>query len=298
MGVAGIRQAELPTDRKRRFDARRLAQQSDKAKLWRLRHPGYDAERRRRERGPSGKHLEPNFFEIQKPLYITSSNILVAPDWHTPFYSETLLSRLLKEAEEHSVEDIAIPGDFWDCDNLKLQLNLAWGLTFQREIQSVAMVLQILVDTFKHVWFCRGNHEWRWTRTMNGVAGMDELFAMTGITHGYEVTNDNSIILKTKAGDWLLCHPRQYRQTKLSLADAIAEKYHMNVVCAHGHFFGQGWSRSGWYQICDAGGMFSAECLQYLRDITTYPWTLNGFYRIEDGYALPIEGDRKNRVTK
>jgi len=286
------------TNIQRRYDSRRLEKQSDKAKAWRLMHPGYDAERRRRERAPfDGRHISPQLIdEVMTPIRFKSNNLLVASDWHIPFHDADLVQEMLKTAKQYSVEDIAVPGDFFDCDNYKVFINLPWGETFRMELEEVAMHLQILVDTFKRTYFCRGNHEYRWIRQNIGQTGMRELFNLTGILDGYEVTEDNWMTVGTARGDWMLAHPRQYRQTKLSLAGDLAEKYHINTFCAHGHFFDSGWSKSGWYQVVDGGGMFDADLTGYLRDITTYPWTLNGYWLLQDGYAIPFEGKRKNKV--
>lgn len=153
------------------------------------------------------------------------------------------------------------------------------------------MQLQILVDTFDRVYFCRGNHEKRWIDMNLGMVGMEELFYMTGITEGYEITLDDHMRLKSGKENWLLAHPRNFRQTPLSVARDLASKYRMNVVSAHGHQWTQGADRSGHYLCLDGGGMFDASELEYLRCTSCYPAVQGGYYIIAGGVPVPVKNE-------
>jgi hypothetical protein len=224
------------------------------------------------------------------PLTIKSNNICVACDWHIPFYDAEFMGQMFDVCEENGVKEIAIPGDFWDCDNYSRFTNLTqagvgWGETFRGEIEEVTTVLNALTERFKVVYFCRGNHEKRWMDMNAGMMGMEELFKLTGIRDGYQVTQDDNIVLESKGKVWLLCHPRNFRQTNLSVGRDLCAKYRCNVLVAHGHQYAQGRDRSGYYQIVDGGGLFDAGALEYLRNTSTFPAVQGGFYLIQDGIA-------------
>jgi hypothetical protein len=278
-------------------DARRLAQQSVKGATWKNRPPGYDAERMRKVRELYGRAPRFMIEESFNPLTIKSNNICIACDWHIPFYDANLMSEMFKTCDEYGIKEIAIPGDFWDCDNFSrftnlTQSGLSWSQTFRGETEEVATVLSALVERFKGVYFCRGNHEKRWMDQNLGKVNLADIFKLTGINNGYLTTNDDHIVLESGGEIWLLCHPRNFRQTPLSVGRDLCAKYRCNVFVAHGHAFAQGRDRSGRYQIVDGGGLFDAAALEYLRNTSTFPAVQGGYYLIQDGEAIPFRNER------
>lgn len=275
-------------------DNRRLDEQSNKAKRWRLDHPHYDRDRRRieRELGLIGKgDALGEMLNLKGVMKVNSDNALVAEDFHSPFNSADRLSELILVAREYGVKTLLVPGDFFDCDNFKEFLGEPWRVTFQKELEYTSQLLQILVDEFEHIYFCRGNHERRWIKGNIGLVTLDNLFSLTKITDGYECTNDNYMILNPKKNPWLICHPKNFSPISLRVPTRLALKYHMNVLSAHGHHWGQGIDDSGKFEVVEAGGMFDKKFVQYIRDISLYGETVSGFYLIQDGHAIPYKGD-------
>ena len=273
------------------YDIRRIRQQSIKGQLWSKAHPGYAAERMRRRRELYGREPKEIIKETFNPLVFKSDLCGVISDLHIPFQNKNFVDVMYTTMKKYKVKDLAIVGDFWDCDNYTRFVRLSWGESFKEEINHVKDELNRIVHNFKNVWICRGNHEKRWIDGNNGMMGMKELFNCTGIIEGYEVTLDDHMILKSGDRIWLLCHPRNFRQTPLSVARDLATKYNMNVICAHGHGFASGWDKSGKYYCIDSGGLFDKEALEYLRNTTCYPETRNGFIIIKDGEPMLFYGD-------
>lgn len=274
------------------YDARRSSQQSAKGNMWKKQHPEQAREWLRKHRalhgyqsGISAKIID----EQRKPLNVYSNNILFTSDYHIPYHDEILLEYLIEVAKEHSVKDLIVAGDFWDCDNYSKFSRLTWVQTFQQEIKEVATILEHLSCYFSGIYFCRGNHEKRWIDMNNGMAGMEELFAQTKITEGYQVTLDDHLYLYQNDQKWLMCHPKSFRQTNLSVVKDLAAKHQCNVIGGHGHQFAQGWDRSGSYRIADGGGLFDRDSLDYLRETSCHPMVRNGFYLIQDNELLPFE---------
>jgi hypothetical protein len=283
-----------PPEAQRAYDARRLKQQSAKGNLWSRAHPGYDAERMRRtraERGRAPALLDDAF----KPLRVKSDCVMVTCDWHVPFLDYELADQLLEDARQMGIHDLIVGGDFWDCDNYSIfvplkEAGMSFKQTFQGEVEEVQDVLMVLTHAFDNIWFCRGNHEFRWMAQNGGKMGMKELFFTTGITEGYEVTQDDHLILDHCGQDWLICHPRSYRQAPLSVGRDLAAKHQMNVVVAHGHGFAQGQDRSGHFQVLDGGGLFDARQLEYMRQTSTHPAVQSGYYIFDEGEIIPKKG--------
>ena len=274
------------------YDAKRLKKQSTKGNMWKDRPPGYDAERMRKMRQENGR--EPRFMIIDsfKPLNIESDAIVVCPDWHIPFQDSDFVQKMLNVCEERGIKEIAIPGDLWDCDNYSRFVHLGWRDCFRAEIDNVRAVMLELNEHFDHIYCCRGNHEKRWIDGNLGMMGMRELFALLELEpNSYTITLDDSMTLCSGGRSWLLAHPRNFRQTQLSVARDLAAKYRMNICSAHGHQFAQGVDRSGHYDLLDAGGMFDPHALEYLRQTNCFPAVQGGFYLIIDGKAEPHKND-------
>jgi len=227
--------------------------------------------------------------EQRNPITIESDNIIVAGDWHIPFYDDALLDSLLLVKEEYGVKDIAIPGDLWDCDNLSQYTKIVNTCSFDDEAREVGVVLRLLIQEFDRVFICRGNHEKRWMDIKGGFS-VQALFQLSGVPSIdpvteqplYHLTTDDHMHLVQNGEKWLLCHPRTYRQVPLSVVRDLASIHGMHVFGAHGHQLAQGVDRSGRYNVVDGGGMFDKASLDYLRETTTHPETRPGFYLIQD----------------
>ena len=274
------------------YDAKRLNEQSVKGALWKNRPLGYDAERMRKARDEFGR--DPRFLIERSfnPMTIKNGAIAVAADWHVPFYDRNLAAELIITCEEYGIEELAIPGDLWDCDNYSRFVHLGWRECFRAEIDEVRKVMLVLLEHFDHIYCCRGNHEKRWIDGNFGMMGMRELFTLLELpSKSYSVTLDDNMDLVSGGKKWLLAHPRNFRQMPLSVARVLANKYHMNICTAHGHQWEQGISTGGHYDLIDAGGMFNPYALEYLRQTNTYPAVQGGFYLIIDGKAIPFKNE-------
>lgn len=228
-----------------------------------------------------------NFY---KELKVKENNVAVGPDWHVPFQDRVMKKLLFDACKEYGVKVLIVPGDFWDCDNYTSFLKLSYLETFPQEVEHAKKELEDITSFFKHTYFSRGNHEKRWLKENRGLMNIRNLFAVTEVTKNYSVTSDDHIKLISGGQEWYLSHPANYSENQLSVANRLASKHHMNVLCAHGHQFAQGYDRSGKYRILDGGGIFDSAQLEYLRNTTCYPSVHSGFYIIQDGEPIPFPG--------
>jgi hypothetical protein len=275
----------------RRNDAKRKDRQSEKGRMHRMKHPDYDRNRMANLRAKYGRNDGPYaqlLDELYKPIEFESDACIVAPDWHIPFYHTGYVSWLLDMADDYGIHDIAIPGDFIDADAYSRWPKDMFRESWQSEIEQAGMMLTILSDHFDRIFISKGNHENRFMLLQPGCQNMELMFRQCGKWPLEKVVlSDDTAMTMNKHSDnpWMFCHPKQFRQTPLSVARDLAAKYHRHIVSAHGHFFGQGLDRSGRFYCLDGGGLFDPYALAYLRQVTTTPWVMNGFYIIErDGY--------------
>lgn len=219
-------------------------------------------------------------FQLEPSLKIQSKNILICSDWHLPLVNKNCFNALIKAKDEYKVKDLAVVGDFWDCENYSFFVNYQLQKTFQDEVKFVGETLRFLTKEFKNLWFCCGNHERRWLRWNEGKMTIKQMFNITGVTEGYITTPYDHIILNDS---WRLCHSKHYSRTPLSLARKLATIYTMNIINAHGHFTaGPAKDDSNRFWIIDIGGLFDKEKIEYLRATTTYPQLNNGFALVQD----------------
>jgi hypothetical protein len=226
------------------------------------------------------------------PLCIRSDTIAIAADWHIPFYDRNFAAEFIITCEDQGIRELIIPGDLWDCDNYSKFVHLGWRDCFRAEIDEVRSVMVELIEHFDKIYLCRGNHEKRWIDGNFGMMGMRELFALLELPpRSYTVTLDDHMYLESNGKEWLIAHPRSFRQTPCSVARVLANKYLTNVCTAHGHQWEQGISTGGHFDVMDAGGMFDPYALEYLRQTNTYPAVQGGFYLIIDGKAEGYRND-------
>lgn len=276
----------------RRHDKRRIPVQEEKAVRFRNEHPTYDRDRMRNLREKYGRNdgiyakLIEDAFD---PIKFTTDGCIVANDWHIPFHDNGYARWVIDVAKEYGVKDLAIAGDLFDADSYSMWPKDGFRESFEKELEAVGLWLSILGDTFERVFICRGNHEQRVIKQNNDNIRMQGLMDLCHAPDNVKATNDTFLDMTTTNGtEWMLVHPKQFRQTPLSVARDLAAKYHKNIVSAHGHFFGQGYDRSGRYYCLDGGGIFDPACLPYLRSVNTTPWVAQGFYLIDDSGFIPF----------
>jgi hypothetical protein len=229
--------------------------------------------------------------ERRNPLDIYTDAIAMTCDYHIPFVDNNLLDKLIEECEYLDIKKIAIGGDFWDCDNFSRFTHITPMSTFKDEQREVKGVIATLLNHFEHIYICRGNHEKRWIDMSYGKLDMLELFALVipddmskkEFEKRVHITNDAHMMIHFNDTKWMLCHPRNFRVTPLSVVRDLASKYLCNICGAHGHQFSQGRDRSGNYQVVDGGGLFDKHALEYLREVSAYPDVRAGFYILNDG---------------
>lgn len=226
-------------------------------------------------------------------LVRTNEAVALTNDYHLTYYDRVMEKRLYKAAEEFGIKKLFVIGDFWDCEGYKNEqkyVNLTWFEAFQDEKKEAAALLTRMLENFKTIYFCRGNHEFRWIRKNRGMVAMDELFATTKVKGNYHVSLDDHMVLEQKGERWLLIHPKDYNATQLVIAGKIADKAQCNVVCAHGHQLARGFNKTGEFRLVDNGGLFDPDQIEYLRRTTTFPSVKSGFNVLMDNCLLEYAG--------
>jgi len=234
------------------------------------------------------------------PVYLkTKEPLMVASDFHIPYDDKYLEEKMYAVAKEYGIKTLLVVGDYWDCEGYKNEekyVTMTWFEAFQDEKAAVAANLTRLLEEFKTVYFCRGNHELRWMKYNRGMVGIDELFAITKVTGNYHVSLDDYMSVEQNGEKWLLIHPDNYSPKQLEIPFSISDKVQCNVLGAHGHHLADGYSRTGEFQVVDNGGLFDADQIEYLRRTTKFPSVMSGFNALMDGRAFKFKGKGMRRI--
>ena len=217
-----------------------------------------------------------------KETTLPDDDYIISCDYHSPYHSEEWINRLLFIADRFGIRKHIIVGDLLDCDWAKHWYSDEKS-TLDREIKYTAPVFEAL-DYFDDNYLIHGNHENRINRSTDGKIQARRLFHQ----YGEEVWDKKfhyRVYDKLRIGDkWMVVHPKSYSQIGGNVAIKLAEKFHCNIINAHGHFIAQRYSRSGEYMGIDLGGIFDRDKTEYInKSTTTHPLWNNGFGMLRNG---------------
>jgi len=212
-----------------------------------------------------------------QPTTLPMDDYAICSDVHAPFHSELWVNRFLMMADLFRVKKAIMVGDLLDC-----QFASKWysedSVGLDKEIDSVRSLFNVLGSAFEKIYWCRGNHENRIGMMTDGAVQLRHL----GRSFAGELWDKKisySRYDKFFVGDdWMLVHPKSYRQAVISVARELAAKYLRNIINTHGHFVGSGYDKSGRFQCYDLGGLFDVSKVDYAQlNTTTHPAWGNGF---------------------
>lgn len=223
-----------------------------------------------------------------KELIQIRGDCALTSDWHAPYFSIKWLKRLLAVCRELDINQLAVIGDLTDFKWLSVFMKAEGSL--REELQIVTSLVRLLLSSFDRMYWCRGNHEDRMLRALDGqdiLPVLAELMAK-GERGELILTEAPTMLLDD---NWRLEHPSSYSRDATKVATQIAEIFQKNVASAHGHFIGYKHEKSGKYVGLDLGGMFDVEKQEYLYrgGITTHPRWNPGFWIYRDGRPMPFD---------
>jgi len=213
-----------------------------------------------------------------------TGDAVISADWHIPFHSEFWAEKVIQYAEKYQIKTHIIAGDFFD-QYMYSSFDKKHPFDNEKELKLAEEICDKNESVFDKIYLVTGNHEERFFRSNQYQINHIRFLRMLGRDlNKYVFTPYHYLILD----NWRITHPAAYRQSKLSVASDLADKFRMNVLQAHAHFGGIGYSKSG-YLIGDLGGIFDKERIEYIMEKdTTKPVWNNGFFIYYKKHMIPI----------
>jgi len=229
----------------------------------------------------AARQVEPS----KKPQYRepprVEGNVLVLADPHVPYHDASFINKAIDVALAGKVEACIIAGDMFDVNAFSpFDPNLADVL--EDEFAAGEAFITTLAETFKEILVLTGNHEGRILKRLGFHQiehnRLKRLFDPEDVA-------EFSPYYFCYVQDWMVCHPKNVSSIPGRVAARLAEKYHCNVVAAHGHTFGLAQDVSGQYLGIDSGCCADPSRLEYIAlRPNLRPQVHQGAVILQDGY--------------
>lgn len=225
-------------------------------------------------------------------LCLTADELMIAGDIHVPSTNYPLLQSMVDVAQKHMAEPRAllICGDLSNGDQDTHHAPLAPTISRQNELRQLEALMGWLLLTFDTIYLTPGNHlRHRLMNALKADIGADQVVRLfVPPEHLRRVTFSwyDEVHVTSGGEDYVIAHQYQYRQTKLSIANDLAQKYQKNVICFHQHHTAIGRDKYNHHTIIDCGGLHDQTMMGYVNLVpSTLPRMNNGYVYLRDGTA-------------
>ena len=205
-----------------------------------------------------------------------SGDFMLTCDWHIPHFSADMTDKMMRVAKRFKIKRMIIGGDFLNLDTLSTWDGRDMEDKTENDITSGAWLLKGMLKWFDQIYWTVGNHDQRILRSLG--YGLD-LGALGRMLVGEAVAGERLICSNYAYaildGRLRVTHPKSYSRKGGAVPAALADKYRMSVVGAHGHHIGMQPSSNKDDVGIDLGGMFDASMIHYIthEDSTHSMWT-------------------------
>lgn len=225
-------------------------------------------------------------------LRLEADELMIAGDIHVPSTHYPLLTSMVALAEKHMKPPrrLLICGDLSNGDQDTHHAPLAPTISRQNELRQLERLMGWLLVTFDHIYLTPGNHlRHRLMNALKADIGADQvvrLFVPPEDLRRVTFSWYDEVRVASGGEPYVVLHPYQYRQNKLSIANDMAQKYHSNTICFHQHHTAKGMDKYERYVTVDCGGLHEPDMMAYVNLVpSTLPRMNNGFVFLRSGTA-------------
>ena len=223
-------------------------------------------------------------------LRIHADELMIAGDLHIPSTNYPLVAVMLEMALKHMKppRGLLICGDLSNGDVDSIHAPLAPTTSRQHELKMLEQTLTWLLTVFDQIWLTPGNHmRNRLIHTLKADITPNQIKRLfTPPAQADRVMFSWYDIVEVVSGgqEWLVTHQYQYRQTKLSIANEMAQKYQRNTITFHQHHTASGMDKYERYGVIDCGGLHDQRQMAYVELVPNVRPRMNsGFVFMRNG---------------
>lgn len=223
-------------------------------------------------------------------LRLHADEIMIAGDLHIPSTNYPLAEAMTEMALKHMKppRSLLICGDLSNGDQDSVHAPLAPSVSRARELVMLEDMLSWLLVVFDFIWITPGNH--LRNRLMKKLAAdmtanqIKRMFTPPDALDRVNFSWYDMVEIHSGGEEWLVTHQYQYRQTKLSIANELAQKYQRNVITFHQHHTASGIDKYERYGVIDCGGLHDQTQMAYVQLVPSVRPRMNsGFVYLRNG---------------
>lgn len=235
-----------------------------------------------------------------------SGNWLLLNDIHCPFFDVELLKKSFQVADLLRIKQVAILGDFVDCEAISKFDFGADTFSIMDELYIGRDLLHDMGKRFDKIFLLRGNHDERIIKFLKRIKRLFEAGTTDDESAAYHAIIGVGVSKKpweqyrdffqsdnVEVSNWAKCeiagkyiglHPSNYSRIPPSVEKKMCNKYLKHVIGTHGHLSAIGFHDSAQFIAIQLGGLVDEEYIFYkqMRE-TTHPEWVKGFGWIKDG---------------
>ncbi len=256
---------------------------ASKCKGLSLRKWWHDFGRKRAQHVVESPHTPQDMEEIAE-LYsktwdghlVIKGDVCIGADFHMPHFHADLTEKMVAMSKKMKIPNLLLLGDFANFESLSRFDHPDPDDTLKRELEACTHLMDMLLKSYKRIYWVLGNHDKRLFRALNFGLDLKQLGSMICqealkerrlICSGYSFAIINDC--------WRATHPKSYSRIGGRVPSILADKFRMHVIGAHGHHLGLQVAMDGEHVGIDCGGMFDPAKIRYTQqeDSTHGAWT-------------------------
>jgi hypothetical protein len=225
-------------------------------------------------------------------LHIHADELMITGDLHIPSMNYPMVAAMIELALKRMKppRGLLICGDLSNGDLDSAHAALAPTVSRQRELKMLEDVLGWLLMTFDTIWLTPGNHlRNRLMKTLSADITPNQikrLFTPPGALDRVTFSWYDLVEVTSGGEPWIVTHQYAYRQTKLSIANELAQKYQSNTITFHQHHSAVGRDKYNRFTVVDCGGLHDQEQMAYVQLVPNVrPVMNNGIVYLNEGTA-------------
>lgn len=221
--------------------------------------------------------------------WLLQGDWMIIGDVHLPCTDYGFLQLVIKVAKKYGIKKLIIAGDFFTLDIASKYQQVVPAIQWEMERKAGRLVVAELLEWFDDLRFLMGNHDRRLQRLTDGQLDENDIFGMISSSDKVHVSNWGHCVVENKNKDgypWRITHSSNYSINQLTVADALSNKFQMNIISHHEHHLAQGWDRYKRFVVINNGCLVDQNKLAYvmLDDNKMSGMTL-GFVMLQNGVA-------------